>query len=1362
MPTPIGQLRPYVVQVMDPLGIHVVGTGFFCHPEGVILTCWHVIKSWADKARTKGWVRFGNQQVAAEWLKDKSHEAADLAVLKLAQDNQEDHAYHYLSLDVHERSQTTDELASFGYPKGAFEKQGIPVTSHLQGLDCTPTDGVAVLPLSGFNHKDIDSGYSGAPVFNRSTQKVIGLVHGKRVDLNTQAFMIPLTPLFSTWPELRAYHDVFEHIRQYLGQQAQEAYRAHLHAAPFIPIKFVAGRIERNEQKGQGKASEEAGQDGRKWERVDVNELMPLRGKFILSADVGTGKTTFVHWVASELVRNTEITPIVLSCQTLEPWVLRTSEEAQSGIRSTIASQLKNKFLPKDVEHALCAAKDNGTLVFLFDGLDQIRGEHPSDVVQLAQSVAGQGPILITSRPSAINSSLEKDEQLIFLCPQPFSISDQRLYFGMHYKTAKAVCALAPDLTRVPMLAYMVRELILKCHLKRSSTRTELYEAFLAHVVTDHGANVRLQDKPGLVGKVEPSLGKLAFEALARARPHIQRVPSKMYVGEVPLEDLIAFGLVNRLIDRGKEALLFTHQSFQEFLAAKHAVDHPEGEGQIYEERWHPKWAGVIKFLVGLKGEDLIQQILKEPDDVIYSDLFLAAGCVREAKTVSTELRVDLGKRLTALCETEPFDSHARGALVAMSRWLENAQIQWLTGQLGNNHPAARREALRVIGGLSERVEPATVMAIVGLLQDEDYGVREAAVRALGELGERVDTGTVTAIVGRLQDADPDVRKAAVRALGELGERVDEGTVTAIAGLLQAEDYGVREAAIRVLGELGERMEGEAVSAMAGRLQDADPKVRAAVVTVFGGLGERVDKVILTEIVGRLQDADPKVREATVRALRQLSERMEGEAGTAMAGLLQDANPDVREAAVRAFLMLGEGVEVATVTAMAGLLQDANPDVREAAVRALGQLSERIDGETVIAITGLFQDGTWRVREAAVRALGELGERVDTGTVTAITGLLDHESCFMREVALRALGKLGRRMDGGTVAAIVGRLQDADPDVREAAVRALGRMGERVDRGTVAAVVGRLQDAHPDVREAAAMVLGELGGRMDGGTVNAIADLFQDADTNTREAAVRAFVRLSERVDKGTVTAIAGLLQAEDYRVREAAVKALGRLGERVDRETVTAIVGRFQDEDYRVRATAIAVLAELSQPMDSGIVTAIVGLLQDRSWSVRRAAVTMLGKLGEQVEATTITAIVGRLQDADPDVREAAVRALGELGERVDRGTVTAIVGLLQAEDYRVREAAVRALGQLSERVDEGTVTAIAGLLQAEDYRLREAVAKTLGGLGQRVDPLTVRKLADLQVSGDFFTDKVAEVANDALWNLYRSGTALPQNKLK
>lgn len=907
----VRDLRPYLVQVLDALGEQVQGTGFLCDEGGHVLTCWHVVQEWPERDM-KGEVRWKGQLVDAELILERSVPEADLAVLKLeaSGDIAAEGCCPHLPMDVHERLQLKDELRSCGYPVGQFS-EGISIRGKIGGFETTQVKGLDVLPIAGLNLDNIDSGYSGAPVFNERTQKVIGLVHAKQH--SSQAFIVPLAPLFRAWPELRVAHDVFEHVRLELGGQARNGLEGKLHAADFIPLRLEAGRIEKDAQGGRGTAEAQDPTDRRKWENFDLSGLQPLQGRFMLSADVGSGKTTFVQWLAAELVQRTGDVPVVMDCKTLERLLEQRNLE---DLLAEAIRPLEGKFLPEDLKDWRRQAIDSSRLVFLFDGLDQIPSGRGYDLAKRAFSLIGQNPVLITSRPSALIAlERELDPTLIFLRLQPFSDHDQRVYFGYHYAVVREACAQAPDLTRVPMLAYMMRELAADGMRPGQATRTELYGRFVNHVLTKHDSNAPLLDEPGILNVVQWELGKLAYEALAKPKPHIQRVPIRLHNNQAnssaPVSKLIAFGLVNRILDSDREALYFTHQSFQEFLAAFYAHkrstddDSQEEMVTILRERWHPKWAEVISFLAGLQGSRMIQLlILADGDNLIHSSLFIGARCVAEVKEIEPVIIEDIKTRLLTLADNSLFCIDALEALSELGRWTDPQTVHAIIARLGDQEETVCKSAEKAVRALADRLDHSAVQAIVSRLGDEDFVVRRSALNALSGC---LDEDVVQAIVARLGDREGLVRESAVKALTAVAERLDEAALQAILAWLSDENRDVRIGALKLLKvQAGIRYEAAiqpldevTVQALIAVLNDESWSVlHETVLSVLGALADRLDDAVVQSIIVRLGDEDMAVRKGALRALTGLVDRLDEEAVQAIVARLGDREVTVRENAL--------------------------------------------------------------------------------------------------------------------------------------------------------------------------------------------------------------------------------------------------------------------------------------------------------------------------------------------------------------------------------------------------------------------------------------------------------------------------------
>jgi HEAT repeat protein len=1370
MPELVGDLRPFIVQILHPLSRMSEGTGFLCRPDGLVLTCWHVMGTWHQCKITEGEVRFDDQIYTAQWLIDRSDEAADLAILKLTRPEARD--VPHLPLDVHWRVQMADELASFGYPKGPF-KSGVPVGPKLQGLTPTHVEGwdSDLYILMGFNLDDIDEGYSGAPVINMRTQKVIGLMNAKHHE--TQAFMVPLAPLFVQWPVLKEYHDIYRHIRDQFAIDAQKKFDQQIRETTFIPLALEQGRVPKAPERDAEQEGEEAAH-GRQWQALDLKQLLPPRDRRILVADVGAGKTTWLLWLVGALVDKTHAIPLFLTCSELEQSQVRHWVDLQNKL----ISRYEAEFLAVDLKDFLDQAFQEKRLVFLLDGLDQIKVLRYADLARTAFEIAGANSVLISARPSAV-LALESDPNVIFLRLQSFSDDEERQYFGQYYDSAQRLLILAPELARVPMLAYMIRTLVKVRLTAGVETRTEIYQQFVQYILLKHEPNATISGEDWTLSRnLSKALSTLAYRALAETQ--IQRFEADLadrVLGEmlrnsilqqpVSIEQLSTFGFINRVLEQGENRLLFfTHQSFQEFLAAQYLIEdeHESERNKVLAERWNPKWKQVIQFLAGLKGEQILEALLEAPDNIIHANLFIAASCVPELKAINLINVKRIEQGIVPLLEQVPFREDARKAvgalghahapidpalaerlvssfdevsvsgskevvpaLAALSERFTPAQVNVIVARLSNKDSDVREAAVAVLSRLRERLSSEQVDMIVARLSDERRYVREAAVEALGRVGERLSSGQVDMIVARLSDKKWDVREAAVEALGRVGERLSSGLVDMIVALLSNKDSDVRRAAAVALGRVGERLSSGQVDMIVALLSDKDSDVRRAAAVALGRVGERLSSGQVDMIVALLSNVDSDVRWAAVEALGRVGERLIPGQVDMIVALLSNKDSIVRDAAAVALGRVGDRLSSGQVDALVARLSDEDSSVREAAVEALGRVGERLTPGQADALVALLTDEASSVRRAAAVALGRVGERLTPGQVDALVALLSNKDSIVRWAAAVVLGRVGERLSSGQAHALVALLSNKDSDVRRAAAVALGRVGERLSSGQVDMIVALLSDEDSRVREAAVEALGCVRERLTPGQVDMIVALLSNKDSDVRRAAAVALGRVRERLSSGQVDALVALLSDKNWYVCEAAAVALGRVRERLTPGQVDALVALLSNKDSTVREAAVEALGRVGDRLSSGQAHALVALLSNKDSIVREAAVEALGRVGDRLSSGQVDALVARLSDEDSIVREAAVEALGCVGERLTPGQVDALIALLSNKDSSVRRAAAVALGRVRERLSSGQVNALVALLSNKDSSVRRAAAVALGRVRERLTPGQVDALVTL-----------------------------------
>jgi len=449
----------------------------------------------------------------------------------------------------------------------------------------------------------------------------------------------------------------------------------------------------------------------RVWESFNIDSLFKSSdtSSYIISVDAGGGKTTFLRYLQLELLRKSDIIPIFLDASKMEEWKLENSHQ--------LAEKLAEKFgleshEDKVVDFFIKAFKKN--IILFVDGLDQIKGggreyEHLANHIfdHLAKS-----NVIIASRPSAV-INLEDEEKFIFLRLKLFNANAQEKYFGEHYKRAQELSVNASDLVAIPMLAYMMRLLIEEKEDKNIKTRTQLYEKFIDYILSKykHG-KVRLD--PDLRTQTRLSLRRISYDALACKKPYIQKIPLKFCYkkGRLPDEPtgrkgefLTKSGLVNLIMERSgegdKDFLFFTHQSFQEYLAAEYISQDGDLIQRVLSEKWNPKWKETIKFLTGIRGREIIETILSEKDNPIHSKLFLAAELVPETD-IDTDLKKKISQKIEELLDSQLFN--------------DEAEVYW-----------AYVDEIKAINRLTKRLE------------DENSVVRQSSIESLVKLKDKLD-----------------------------------------------------------------------------------------------------------------------------------------------------------------------------------------------------------------------------------------------------------------------------------------------------------------------------------------------------------------------------------------------------------------------------------------------------------------------------------------------------------------------------------------------------------------------------------------------------------------------------------------------
>jgi HEAT repeat protein len=389
---------------------------------------------------------------------------------------------------------------------------------------------------------------------------------------------------------------------------------------------------------------------------------------------------------------------------------------------------------------------------------------------------------------------------------------------------------------------------------------------------------------------------------------------------------------------------------------------------------------------------------------------------------------------------------------------------------------------------------------LVSLLKHEDSAVRRVAVEALGKLRE---ARAVEPLIARLSDDNSDVRCAAAEALGQLGNRQ---AVEPLIVRLNDDNSDVRRAAAETLGRLSE---AQAIEPLIARLSDGNSDVRRAAAKSLDELtwqAQTQAQQIAYLIATQACDEIVRIGEPAVESL---------------IASLKDDNWDVRRMAAEALVKISEPA----VEPLVRRLVDEDWSMKRAVAEVLGQLG---DARAVKPLIRCMGDDDWDVRRAAAKALEQIHS---TGVVTLLIAQLIDDDWDVRRAAAEALGKLGNME---AVEPLIARLEDNDWDVRRAAAEALGELG---DTRAVEPLIVRLSDDDWNVRRAAAEALGRLG---DAQSVEPLVACLRDDDRDVRHAAAEALAKIGE----SSVELLIELLDDKDSNVTLGALRALGRIGD--------------------------------------------------------------------------------------------------------------------------------------------------------------------------------------------------------------------------
>jgi hypothetical protein len=188
------------------------GTGFFAAP-GYVVTCAHVVDGIQGRVEIRQGKTTSLASVAAignprSLLEPRPGDSPhpDLAVLRLDNDTFAAEGHNPSVLLDDEPLRLDEPLYSFGHSEGEYAENGEGVLLHYEG----PANDLLGRKMLKLREGNVRPGMSGAPLLNRRTGKVCGVVFSSRDIQNALGGRaIPSALLFPMSPELKIAHDSF-------------------------------------------------------------------------------------------------------------------------------------------------------------------------------------------------------------------------------------------------------------------------------------------------------------------------------------------------------------------------------------------------------------------------------------------------------------------------------------------------------------------------------------------------------------------------------------------------------------------------------------------------------------------------------------------------------------------------------------------------------------------------------------------------------------------------------------------------------------------------------------------------------------------------------------------------------------------------------------------------------------------------------------------------------------------------------------------------------------------------------------------------------------------------------------------------
>ena len=431
---------------------------------------------------------------------------------------------------------------------------------------------------------------------------------------------------------------------------------------------------------------------------VSVDVALARSRYLLIRGDAGSGKTTLLQWIAVKSALSAFDRQLVDWNSTL-PFYIRLRQCVQSGlpqpeafpglVAPEIAATMPNGWVHAQLK--------SGRAIVLVDGLDEVSVSQREDVRVWLKGLMGTFPkarFIVTSRPYAAKEGWLDPEGFSDALLQPMELADiysfidhwhQAVREELHEEEEKTELAplaehLKADVQRNRSIRNLATNPLLcamLCALNRDrrqhlpADRIELYEACCLLLLErrDKERRVDLTDYPALNYRQKRLLLEdLAYWMIKNNWSQValelvdERFERKLKDMPGIVQNISGSGVRRLFVERSgiiREPVTgqidFTHRTFEEFLAAKAAVDEMD-VGLLKTNAHNDQWREVIILASGLATKQMREELIKglitrgdEEKEHRYQLHLLAVSCLETAIELEPQVKAEVEKRLSKL-----------------------------------------------------------------------------------------------------------------------------------------------------------------------------------------------------------------------------------------------------------------------------------------------------------------------------------------------------------------------------------------------------------------------------------------------------------------------------------------------------------------------------------------------------------------------------------------------------------------------------------------------------------------------------------------------------------------------------------------